>query len=177
MKLSGIAAWAFVQSPKKEHTTKKGQIIPSVYTLDLILDVKTAKELKAKGFKVKKIEKEIKGIPDAVGKPFLQIKKPAMYEGIPTDPPEVVNGKLQPMTKLIGNGSEVNVIFAAREWEAFGQKGVSAKLRKVQVIKLVEYAGAEDLEEFEEIEGFEEEEKPKVKKKSDEFDELDDIDF
>lgn len=152
MKLTGIASWAFLTKPKASTKFKNG-IIPSMYTVNLMLDVKTAKKLKAEGFNVKKNTVEIPGIENAVGKPYLQIKKGAEYEGKPTKPPEVFDSKLQPFTGLIGNGSKISVIFAAREWESMGQTGTAASLRKVQVLELVEYGSDEDLESFEEEDG------------------------
>lgn len=153
MKLTGIAAWAFLTKPKPATKTKKG-IIDSMYTVNLILDVKTAKKLKADGFNIKRIQKEVPGIDNAVGKPFIQIKKPAEYDGTPTTPPEVVDSQLKPFTGLIGNGSKISVVFAAKEWEGFGTTGIAAKLRKAQILDLVSYIEDEDLEEFEVTQGF-----------------------
>lgn len=153
MKVSGISAYAFLREPSKEKKLDNG-IIPSQYSINLILDIKTAKLLKAEGLNVKKVKKEIPGIEGAVGKHFLMIKKAATYKDIPTSPIDVVDSELQPFKGLVGNGSKVNVVFAAKEWEAFGTSGVAAKLRKVQIIDLVEYSPKEDLEEFEKEDGF-----------------------
>ena len=153
MKVSGIASWAFLTKAKPAFKTK-GSTIPSTYTVDLILDIKTAKALKAEGLNVKRVTKEISGIEDAIGKPYLTIKKPAEFDGIPTSPPEVVDSKLNPFNGIIGNGSKISVVFATKAWEGFGTTGVAAKLRKVQVLDLVTYAGKEELEDFSTEDGF-----------------------
>lgn len=160
MKLTGIAAWAFLTKPKPA-SKYKGKPIPASYAVNLLLDVQTAKKLHKEGFNVKKVKEEIPGIPDAEGQYYLTIKKPADHKGTPTTPPEIVDAQLNPFSGLIGNGSKITVVFAAKEWEMeLGQTvatGIAAKLRKVQVLDLVEYGGKEeeeDLEEFAKEEGF-----------------------
>ena len=153
MLIEGIAAWAFLSKPKPAGKTKDGKTIPSVYTINVILEPDVAKELKSQGLNVKKIEQDIKGIDGAIGKGILQIKKPAEYDGTATEPPVVVDAKKNPFSGIVGNGSKVKVVFATKEWESFGTKGVAAKLRKVQILDLVPYE-AEDLEDFDEEDGF-----------------------
>ena len=48
---------------------------------------------------------------------------------------------------LIGNGSEVNVLYSTYEWEFGGKSGVSADLRAIQVTNLVPYNTDADAEE------------------------------
>jgi len=155
MILSGIALWPYLNRPKPASKYKK-KIIPSSYTLDLILDIKTAKKLKAKGFNIKKVkETDNELMQDYIGKPFVNISKRAEYEGKDLEGPEVVDAKRKPFNGIVGNGSKVNVVFAAKEWEDDRDDGkikIAAKLRKVQVIDLVSY---ESLEEFEDEDGFE----------------------
>ena len=43
------------------------------------------------------------------------------------------------MGTLIGNGSEVNVLYSTYDWEYAGKSGVSADLRAVQVTNLIPY--------------------------------------
>jgi trans-aconitate methyltransferase len=52
---------------------------------------------------------------------------------------------------LIGNGSEVNVLYTTYEWEFKGRSGVSADLRAVQVTNLVPYNTDADAEEAFEV--------------------------
>ena len=40
---------------------------------------------------------------------------------------------------LVGNGSDVNVLFKTYEWEYAGKMGIGTELEKVQVTKLIEY--------------------------------------
>ena len=48
------------------------------------------------------------------------------------------------MNTLIGNGSTVNVLYTTYEWKFKGRAGVSADLKKVQVVDLVPYQGDAD---------------------------------
>ena len=56
---------------------------------------------------------------------------------------------------MVGNGSEVNVIFDIFEWEMRGKKGKTAWLNKVQVVNLVPFGGGEDFDVV--VSGIEEE--------------------
>lgn len=154
MMLTGIAIWAYLTRPKPE-SKYKSKIIPACYTLDLIIDMKIAKKLKAEGYNIKKIkETDNEAMQDYIGKPFINIKKRAEYEGKDLAPPELVDSKKKPFNGIVGNGSKVNVVFAAKEWEDDRDNNkikIAAKLRKVQVLDLVSH---ESLEEFEEEEGF-----------------------
>ena len=173
MKLTGIASWAFLSKPKPAGVYD-GRPIPSVYTVNLIIGDKTAKKLTDEGFNVKEITKEIKGIKGALGKHSLQIKKQAEYKGDPTAPPTVVDAQLKPFSGLVGNGSKITVVFATNPWTMGRDKGIAAKLRKVQILDLVPYESDEDLEEFESVKGFSGSESSKeVKVESDDEDDLD----
>lgn len=153
MKLTGIAVWAHTSKPKAART-HEGKTYPAIYAIDIFIEQKEARKMKKEGFNVKKVTQDIKGIEGAIGKYTLTIKKNAYYEGNPNKPPIVVDSQLKPYTGLIGNGSKVSVVFAAKEWTGFGTTGIAAGLRKIQVIDLVEYDADEDLEEFGEVEGF-----------------------
>jgi len=48
---------------------------------------------------------------------------------------------------LIGNGSEVNVLYSTYEWEFGGKSGVSADLRAIQVTNLIPYNTDADADE------------------------------
>ncbi len=62
--------------------------------------------------------------------------------------PTCVDAHKQPFTKLIGNGSLVNISYDLREWEMMGNTGVKADLNAVQVLELVEYGGGGGVDEF-----------------------------
>ena len=65
-------------------------------------------------------------------------------DGTTNDAPAVVDAQKNATEKLIGNGSTVNVLYNPFEWEMNGKSGISAILKKVQVVDLVSYG--EDLE-------------------------------
>ena len=59
--------------------------------------------------------------------------------------PRVVDAQTNPMTKLIGNGSDVNVLFDVSAYKGGPRKGQNGfYLKGVQVVDLVEYEGAGD---------------------------------
>ena len=58
----------------------------------------------------------------------------------------VVDGQKNTFKDLIGNGSIVNVMYTPFAWEMNGKSGVTPILKKVQVVDLVAYAGAEDFD-------------------------------
>ena len=64
------------------------------------------------------------------------------------EPPRIVDAGKQPFSKLIGNGSLVNIQYDLREWAMMGNTGVKADLKAVQVLELVEYSGGNS-DEFE----------------------------
>jgi len=66
--------------------------------------------------------------------------------------PEVKDAQKRTMINtLIGNGSEVNVLYSTYEWEFKGRSGVSADLRAIQVTNLVPYNVDADADEAFEI--------------------------
>lgn len=147
MKIKAIAAWAHVNKPSKASIWKdeSGVNVPiaSSYSINLLLDGKTAKALDAEGVDVKKVTKEITGLTDSVGKPYVIAKTPATYkEGGPARPPVCVDAKTKPYTGLIGNGSTVIVEVQLKPWsKKIGKtvvEGTSVKLLGVQVLELVE---------------------------------------
>ena len=52
------------------------------------------------------------------------------------------------MLDLIANGSKVNVLYSTFEWKYAGKQGVSADLKKVQVVELIPYEEKEDFDEI-----------------------------
>lgn len=141
--ITGVAAWSHISKPSKEQNIEvKGhkKTIPSKYSIDVFLSADDANKLNKKGFNVKKAKKEVPGIENAIGKPYLQVKKPAVYKsGDATKPPVCVDTSLNPYTGLIGNGSQVNVKVDPFEYEIMGREGIAARLLGVQVVDLVEH--------------------------------------
>lgn len=161
MKVTGKAAWSYLTKPKPAGSFD-GVPIPSMYTLNVIMDkaeaqrlMKESKEIQEPGLNIKKVEKDIPGIENAIGMYSLQIKKYAQYEGTDLPAPHLVDSQKNAIDVIVGNGSTVNVLFAAKGYKKGANKGVTAKLRAVQVIDLVEYEpDGLSLDELEEVDGF-----------------------
>lgn len=64
-------------------------------------------------------------------------------------PPKVVDAHKEPIDKLVGNGSLVNIQYEVRSGEVAGNPYTKADLVGVQVLELVEYGGAGASDEFE----------------------------
>ena len=140
--LNGKAYWASVVSP---NTTFDED---GVYSVDLAVDADNKKKAEAEGLSIKN-----KG--DDRGD-FVTIKRKAKRkDGSPNKAPDVMDGMKRPLQNtLIGNGSDVNVLFKTYEWthKPTGRSGKSADLQAIQVINLVAYeGGSSTASEFEEI--------------------------
>ena len=138
--IKGNAYWASVTSP---NTTFDSD---GVWSIDVgNLDKKNADIAKADGLSIKN-KNDDRG-------DFVTVKrKVRRKDGNMNKPPEVVDaGKRNMSGTLIGNGSEVNVLYTTYEWEFKGRSGVSADLRAVQVTNLVPYNTDADAEEAFEV--------------------------
>ena len=126
--IKGNAHWASITSP---NTTFDSD---GVWTIDVgNLDEKNKKIAQADGISVKN-KNDDRG-------DFVTIKrKVRRKDGNLNKAPEVVDAQKRAMIgTLIGNGSEVNVLYSTYEWEFGGKSGVSADLRAIQVTNLVPY--------------------------------------
>ena len=124
--VEGLAYWASVTTPNTR--------FEPVYTVNLVVDDKTAKEFASKGHKIKQME----------AGPCIVIKRKATdKKGNPRPVPKLVNADKQPITDLIGNGSKVKVQY--HEWETSNQFGDFKGLdfQAMQVIDLVPYGDRE----------------------------------
>lgn len=140
--LNGKAYWASVVSP---NTTFDED---GVYSVDIAVDANNKKLAEAEGLSIKN-----KG--DDRGD-FVTIKRKAKRkDGNPNKAPDVMDGMKRPLQNtLIGNGSDVNVLYKTYEWthKPTGRSGKSADLQAIQVINLVAYeGGSSTASEFEEI--------------------------
>ena len=138
--LKGNAYWASIVSP---NTTFDSD---GVWSIDVgNLDKKNTDKAKADGLSVKN-----KG--DDRGD-FVTVKrKVRRKDGNMNKAPEVVDaGKRAMSGTLIGNGSEVNVLYSTYDWEFKGRSGTSADLRAVQVTNLVPYNVDADADEAFEV--------------------------
>jgi len=139
--LKGNAYWASIVSP---NTTFDSD---GVWSIDVgNLDKKNTDIAKADGLSVKN-----KG--DDRGD-FVTVKRKVRNQktGELNRAPTLVDAQKRTMINtLIGNGSEVNVLYSTYEWEFKGRSGVSADLRAIQVTNLVPYNTDADADEAFEV--------------------------
>ena len=70
------------------------------------------------------------------------------------NPPAVMDASKEPWDgRKIGNGSKVRVLYNARAWKYAGNEGVTADLKKVQILDLVPYVDASGNDEFDVVDG------------------------
>ena len=128
--LSGKAHWASVANP---NTT-----FEPVWSVDLAIE---GDELN----KARQLGLTIKNKGDDRGN-FVTIKrKQYRKDGSENKRPDLVDSNKNNMgNTLVGNGSDVNVLFKTFEWEYAGKTGMGAELQKVQVTNLIEYSDGSD---------------------------------
>ena len=120
--VEGLAYWASVTSPNTK--------FEPVYSVNLIVDEKTAKDFASRGHKIKQMDEG----------PSIVIKRKVTERSGKIRPaPKLVDADKQPMDTLIGNGSKVKVQY--HEWETTNQYGEFKGLdfQAMQVLELVEY--------------------------------------
>lgn len=130
--LNGKAYWASVSNP---NTT-----FEPVWTIDLSVDENNKKKAIDSGMAVKNKDDE-RG-------DFVTIKrKVTSKNGNQNNPPSLKDSQKRDIKgTLIGNGSDVNVLYKTYEWSYAGKKGIGADLQAVQVVNLVEYEEGEDFD-------------------------------
>ena len=130
--INGTAYWASIQSPNTKFEPHRWSI--NVGNLDAENKAIAEKD----GLNVK--TDETKG-------DYVTIKrKVKRKDGNDNTPPVIVDAQKRPMLDLIGNGSKVNVLYTTYEWKYAGKEGVSADLKKVQVVDLITYEEREDFD-------------------------------
>ncbi len=141
--VSGKAYWASVTSPNTTYDP--------VYTVDLVIDDKTADDFQARGFKVK----ELSINDEQVGKAITIKRKVEGADGRTRQAPKLFDKDKVPMDEVVGNGSEVKVQYA--EWETTNKYGdfKGLDLQAMQVLDLVSYRSG-DGDELGSVEGGEE---------------------
>ena len=141
--VSGKAYWASVTIP---NTT-----FEPVYTVDLVVDDKTADDFQARGYKVK----ELTINEEPVGRAITIKRKVNGADGRTRQAPKLFDKDKVPMDEVVGNGSEVKVQYA--EWETSNKYGdfKGLDLQAMQVIDLVQYRSG-DGDELGSVEGGEE---------------------
>ena len=125
--------WASIIEPNTKYTPR--------WEIEAILSEEQAAYFVNEGVDVKK---------DDEGNPTIRFKRNvsgqrkdnSTYENTP---PKVVDAQNQPLDKLVGNGSLVNIAYDLKKWNVAGNSGTKAELKAVQVLELVEYSqGAVD---------------------------------
>ena len=129
--INGTAYWASIQSPNTK--------FEPTWQIDVgNLDADNKAIAEKDGLNIK--TDEIKG-------DYVTVKrKVKRKDGNDNTPPVIVDGQKRPMMDLIGNGSKVNVLYNTYEWKYAGKEGVSADLKKVQVVTLIPYEEREDFD-------------------------------
>ena len=131
--MSGTAYWASVIAPNTKFDAD------GVWTIDVgNLDDLNKKKAQKDGLTVKNKGDEKDD--------FVTIKRKVRNaKGNLNRQPNVVDANKTLITEtMIGNGSQVNVLYDPFEWNFGGKTGVSADLRAVQVTELVPYTTEED---------------------------------
>jgi len=142
MVITGKAYWASIATP---NTTFDPD---GIWTVDVgNLDKDSIDQLKNDGLTVKN-----KG--DDRGD-FVTIKrKVRRKDGQMNRTPDLVDAKKRQMTNtMIGNGSDVNVLYSTYDWEFKGRKGTSADLKSIQVTNLIPFSSGDE-ETFDEVDGY-----------------------
>ncbi len=130
--VEGKAYWASITRP---NTT-----FDPVYQIDVAVDDITAKDFASRGVTIKEDER---------GKVLKFKRKVARQDGTANPMPRLVDAKKNPIDVLVGNGSQVKVLYKEFEWTFAGKSGRSLDLQAVQVIDLIPYG-----EDFDIAEGY-----------------------
>ena len=127
MVIEGTAMWASIKSPNTKYEPK--------YTIDLVVDNKTAQDLDKQGFSVKfdKPEGPTINIKRKVNGPSGMIRKA----------PKLIDKNKQEMDCAVGNGSKVRVQANPWEVEMNGNNYKGLELQAVQVVELVQYSAGD----------------------------------
>ena len=130
--VEGKAYWASITRP---NTT-----FDPVYQIDVAVDDITAKDFASRGVTIKEDER---------GKVLKFKRKVERQDGTANPMPRLVDAKKNPIDVLVGNGSQVKVLYKEFEWTFAGKSGRSLDLQAVQVIDLIPYG-----EDFDIAEGY-----------------------
>ena len=144
--ISGTAYWAKVHQPHYDMYNEEG-----IFSIDVTVDKTTKESLKKLGLSTKIKNK------DDERNDFITVKrKYTRRDGTKNSSPRVVDAKKNPISPdiLIGNGSNINVLFDTYDYNVAGNKGVGMSLKAVQVTKLLEYSPDGNIDEITEAEGY-----------------------
>ena len=128
--LEGTAYWAFVKTPNVTYDP--------VYTVNLVVDSKTASDFDERGFTVKQMDE---------GPAIIIKRKVNGPNGMIRKAPILLDRRKNEIDVNVGNGSRVKVQY--KEWESVwnGKNFKGLDFVKMQVLDLVEYDNG-DTDEF-----------------------------
>lgn len=132
--INGLAMYAMVVGAPRIN-----QFNPDnpLWSIDVVVDKDTVKKLKAEGLGWK-----IKDAKEGYSSEYITFKKNSLRsDGTKNNPIEIVDAQGKPWdTRLIGNGSEVNIRYTT--YEGF-KKQTNPRINGIQVIRLVPFERAE----------------------------------
>ena len=123
----GTAYWASIKTPNTR--------FEPVFTINLVVDEDTANDFASRGHTIKQLDE---------GPSIIIKRKVNGPNGMVRPAPRLLDVDKQEVNYSVGNGSKVNVLYTTYEWKFKGRAGVSADLKKVQVVDLVPYQGDAD---------------------------------
>ena len=126
--IKGTAYWAHVVAPNTKFVTD------GEWSVDVgNLDATNKKIAQSDGLSIKN-----KG--DEKGD-FITVKRRVKWkDGALKTAPKIMDAqKNVVLDTLIGNGSEVNVLYTPYEWSNMGKSGVSGELEAIQILNLIPY--------------------------------------
>ena len=128
--LEGTAYWAFVKTPNVTYDP--------VYTVNLVVDSKTASDFEDRGFTVKQMDE---------GPAIIIKRKVNGPNGMIRKAPILLDRRKNEIDVNVGNGARVKVQY--KEWESVwnGKNFKGLDFVKMQVLDLVEYDNG-DADEF-----------------------------
>ena len=128
--LEGTAYWAFVKTPNVTYDP--------VYTVNLVVDSKTASDFEDRGFTVKQMDE---------GPAIIIKRKVNGPNGMIRKAPILLDRRKNEIDVNVGNGARVKVQY--KEWESVwnGKNFKGLDFVKMQVLDLVEYDNG-DTDEF-----------------------------
>ena len=130
--IEGTAYWASLTRPNEK--------FEPMWRLDLAVDDKTAEDFKSQGISVGETVIDEQTISNIVR--FK--RKVSKANGDKNTQPTLVDANKEPLDKIVGNGSKVNVMYKSYPWNFKGKTGIGLDLQAVKVLDLVEYIPQEE---------------------------------
>jgi hypothetical protein len=134
-RLQGKLTWAFL--------TRLDTKFTPCWRVNIVLDKEEAKKAKEMGLRVTRTDDLKDPISAALGPYQVKItryeEKRGKLRGQKNEPPTLIDVDNEPITEIVGNGSEAIVGFRLYEWNNNFGKGISADLEKVKILTLVPY--------------------------------------